>query len=70
VDRDHGLLDISLSSIMVVISTNKQLKSMQIYKKLLISIDMGIAFKHIVHATELHNTPLARENFLSLNLRN
>jgi hypothetical protein len=70
VDRDHGLLDISLSNIVVVISTNKQLKSMQIYKKLLISIDMGITFKHSVDATELHNTPLARENFLSLNLRN
>jgi hypothetical protein len=61
VDRDHGLLDISLSNIVVVISTNKQLKSMQIYKKLLISIDMGIAFKHSVDATELHNTPLARK---------
>jgi hypothetical protein len=48
---------------------NRQLKSMQTYKKSLISIDMYTTFKHRVDATQLSNIPLARENFVRLNFR-
>jgi hypothetical protein len=54
---------------MVVVIRHKQLKSMQTYKKSLISIDMSIMFKYRVDATQLPNTPPSRENFLGLNLR-
>jgi hypothetical protein len=66
-------LHLSLSNMVVVIGTNRQLKSMlnimQTYKGSLISINMGITWKHRVHETQLPNTSLARENFLMLNLR-
>jgi hypothetical protein len=44
----------------VVISTNEQLKSTRTYKKSLISMDVGMMFKHRVDATRVTNTPLAK----------
>jgi hypothetical protein len=41
---------------------NNKLKALHTNTKILISIDMGITFKHRVDATQLPNIPIAREN--------
>jgi hypothetical protein len=60
---------ISLINMVVVINHKQQLKSMQTYMKSLISINVGIAFKHSLDVTQLFNTPIVRENFTMLSLR-
>jgi hypothetical protein len=62
-------LDLSLINMVVVISTNNNLRACKEIKKSSISIDMGITFKHKVDATQLYNTTSAEENFLTIKLR-